>query len=74
MLYVVCISGTFHETIIYQSFTKKSLDIVLTLAHVLSCEFGKIFKNTFFYRILLVARSGSTIPSFDLHGKFSLRK
>ena len=74
MLYVVCISGTFHETIIYQSFTKKSLDIVLTLAHVFSCEFGKIFKNTFFDRILLVARSGSTIPSFDLHGKFSLRK
>lgn len=48
MLYVVCISGTFHETIIYQCFTKKSLDIVLTLAHVFSCEFGKMLKRTFF--------------------------
>ena len=39
-----------------------------TLAHVSSCEFCEIFKNTFFYRTLLVAASdqGGGVSSIKL--------
>ena len=36
----------------------QQLSLKKTLAQVFSCEFCEIFKNTFFFRIRLVAASG----------------
>ena len=43
-----------------------------TLTQVFSCEYCKIFKNSFFYRTPLVTASNFYLTFLDLESKFSL--